>query len=148
MKIILLKDVRGVGRKYDVKDVGDGYAMNKLIPQKYAEPATQQAIAKIQALKEKNDTMRKVDEELARKNIEQLESQGVEMIEQANEQGHLFAGVHTKEITSAIKTQLHLDIDPEWILLEKPIKTVGETVVPVEWNGVSGSFTLSIKKQS
>jgi large subunit ribosomal protein L9 len=144
MKIILLKDVKGVGKKYDIKMVGDGYAMNSLIPRGFAETATPAAIKRMEITKSTDTTMRAVDAELAKNNIEQLGAQTIEMTEKANEKGHLFAGVHTEEIAKAIKKQIHLDIDPEWIKLEKPIKTTGEYEINVEWHGQSGVFKLSI----
>ena len=144
MKIILLKDVKGVGRKYDVKDVGDGHAVNMLIPKGFAVTATPSAIKRIEMQKASDTTMRAVDAELAKANIAQLGEQTIEMSEKANEKGHLFAGVHTEEIAKAVKKQIHLDIDPEWIKLEKPIKTTGEYDINVEWHGQSGAFKLSI----
>ncbi len=145
MKVVLLKDVRGVGKKYDIKEVGDGHAINMLIPKGLALTANPATLKKIETLKATDATMRKVDEELARSNIEQLAKQTIEMIEKTNEQGHLFAGVHTKEIAEGIKKQIRLDIDPEWILLEKPIKVAGEYDIKVEWNNIAGTFKLSIK---
>ena len=145
MKVILLKDVKGVGRKYDVKNVGDGHAMNMLIPQKFAEIATPQAIKRNEETKANDATMRQVDKELARENIKQLGAETIEMVEKTNEKGHLFAGVHTKEIALAIKKQTRLDIDPEWIKLEKAIKVTGEYDIDVDWNGEVGKFKLSIK---
>ncbi len=144
MKIILLKDVKGVGKKYDVKNVGDGFAMNSLIPNGFAETATPANIKKMEMRKATDTTMKAVDAELAKANIAQLGEQTIEMTEKANEKGHLFGSVHTVEIAKAIKKQIHLDILPEWIKLEKPIKTTGEYEINVEWHGESGSFKLSI----
>jgi large subunit ribosomal protein L9 len=148
MKVILLKDVKGVGKKYDIKEVGDGHAVNLLIPKGLAVTATPAAIKKIDIQKASDTTMKAVDAELAKNNIEQLSSQVIEMTEKANEKGHLFAGVHTEEISKAIKKQIHLDILPEWIKLEKPIKTTGEYEINVEWHGQSGSFKLLITGSS
>jgi large subunit ribosomal protein L9 len=144
MKIILLKDVKGVGKKYDVKMVGDGYAMNSLIPRGFAETATPANIKKMEVRKSTDTTMKAVDAELAKSNIEQLSAQTIEMSEKANEKGHLFAGVHTNEISEAIKKQIHLDILPEWIKLENAIKAVGEYDINVEWHGQTGVFKLAI----
>ena len=148
MKIILLKDVKGVGRKYDIKEVGDGHAVNLLIPKGFAVTATDAAIKRVEIQKSLDTTMKAVDAELAKNNIEQLSSHVIEMTEKANEKGHLFAGVHTEEIAKAVKKQIHLDIDPEWIKLEKPIKTTGEYDINVEWHGQSGSFKLLITGSS
>jgi large subunit ribosomal protein L9 len=144
MKVILLKDVKGVGKKYDIKEVGDGHAVNFLIPKGFAETATPNAVKKMEVRKSTDTTMKAVDAELAKANIKQLGEQAIEMTEKANEKGHLFAGVHTEEIAKAIKKQIHLDVDPEWIKLEKPIKTTGEYDINVEWHGEAGSFKLSI----
>ena len=144
MKIILLKDVKGVGKKYEIKEVGDGYALNLLIPKGFAVTATPNAIKKMEAQKATDTTMKEVDIALAKDNIEQLQAQTIEMTEKANEKGHLFAGVHTEEIAKAVKKQIHLDIAPEWIKLEKPLKTTGEYEIDVEWHGVKGQFKLSI----
>lgn len=144
MKVILLKDVKGVGRKYDVKDVGDGHAVNLLIPKGFAISATANNIKRIETQKSADTTMRAVDAELAKANIEQLGAQTIEITEKANEKGHLFAGVHTEEISKAIKKQIHLDILPEWIKLDSAIKAIGEYDINVEWHGQAGSFKLSI----
>ena len=144
MKIILLKDVKGVGKKYEIKEVGDGHAVNLLIPKGLAETATPNAIKKMEVRKATDATMKSVDAELAKANIEQLGAQTIEITEKANEKGHLFAGVHTEEITKAIKRQIHLDIDPSWIKLENAIKATGEYEINVEHSGVVGTFKLSI----
>jgi large subunit ribosomal protein L9 len=144
MKVILLKDVKNVGRKYDVKDVGDGHAVNLLIPKGFAIPATASNVKRIEVQKATDTTMRTVDAELAKANIAQLGEQTIEITEKANEKGHLFAGVHTEEISKAIKKQIHLDIDPEWIKLENAIKAVGEYEINVEWHDQAGTFKLSI----
>ena len=144
MKIILLKDVKGVGKKYEIKDVGDGHAVNMLIPKGFAVTATPAAIKRIEVQKASDTTMKAVDAELAKNNIEQLAAQTIEMSEKANEKGHLFAGVHTEEISKAVKKQIHLDIDPEWIKLENAIKATGEYDINVEWHGEAGTFKLSI----
>lgn len=124
--------------------MGDGHAVNFLIPKGFAETATPNAVKKMEVRKSTDTTMKAVDAELAKANIKQLGEQTIEMTEKANEKGHLFAGVHTVEISKAIKKQIHLDIDPEWIKLEKPIKTAGEYDIDVEWHGQTGSFKLSI----
>lgn len=144
MKVILLKDVKNVGRKYDIKDVGDGHAVNLLIPKGFAIPATDSNIKRTELQKSTDTTMRAVDAELAKSNIQQLGEQTIEITEKANEKGHLFAGVHTAEIAKAIKKQIHLDIDPEWIKLETAIKAVGEYEINVEWHGQAGTFKLLI----
>ena|ERR1700733_14791336 len=129
MKVVLLKDVRKVGKKFEIKDVSDGYALNFLIPQKLAEVSTPASMKKIEVLKVKSETEKKIQEDLLVKNLKNLDGATVELSEKANEVGHLFKGVHKEEIVEAIKKQLSLDITPDYIILEKSIKEAGETEV-------------------
>ena len=147
MKVILLKDVKNVGRKFEVKEVGDGFAINSLIPRKLAEVATPAALKRLESKKSEIEVMRKVDEDLAKANIEQISSKEIVLKEKANEAGHLFAGIHIPEIVKAVKVETELDLDPTWIELEQPIKMVGEYEIPVGWNHIKGMIKLSVKAE-
>lgn len=144
MKVILLKQVPKVGQKYEVKNVSDGYAMNFLFPRRLAEAATPSAIKRIETRKSADDGERKIHEDLLLKNVKDLEGVRVEMSEIANDQGHLFAGIHADEISIALQQQSRLQILPEYIVLDKPIKTLGEHKIPVKIQDVLTSFTLVI----
>ena len=132
MKIILLKDVAKLGRKYDVKDVAEGFALNMLIPRGLAEIATTQGIKKVEAMKSADITDKKIQAELLLKNLEVIKSLTLTMKEKANEKGHLFAGVTKEMLVAEILKVTRLHLDPESIVLEKPIKEVGEHKVRVE----------------
>ncbi len=97
MKVILLNDVPKIGRKYDIKNVSDGYASNFLFPRKLAQPASADVVSKVESLKAKESSDRKVQEDLLLKNIEFLENARIEFTLPANEKGHLFQGIHQKE---------------------------------------------------
>lgn len=144
MKVILLKQVRGVGNKYDIKDVSDGYAMNMLIPKGLAEIATASVVSKVMARKSQDEAESKIHEDLLMKNIKDLDGVRIEMTESANDKGHLFAGIHAEELVPVIKEQTRLEILPEYIMLEKPIKTVGEHAVEVKVQNTSAAFTLVV----
>lgn len=144
MKVILLKQVPKVGQKYEVKNVSDGYAMNFLFPRRLAEAATPSAIKRIETRKSADDGERKIHEDLLLKNVKDLEGVRVEMTETANDLGHLFAGIHADEISVALQQQSRLQILPEYIVLDKPIKTLGEHKIPVKIQDVSTSFTLVV----
>lgn len=146
MKVILLKDVPGTGKHLDIKDVASGYAQNFLIPKKLAVVATQSAIDELKNKKQKQEGDLKVQEDLLHKNLEALSGQKLTIKEKANEEGHLFAGVHKEEISKAIKSELKLDIPAEFIEQDKPIKAVGESEVPVSAHGKTVKFTLVIEK--
>src|SRR3989344_7923940 len=126
MKIILLKDVAKVGRKYDVKDVSDGFALNMLIPRSLAEPATPQGLKQLEMRKSKNEAEKKIQGDLLLKNLETIKGITVTMKGKANDKGHLFAGI-TKEILLAEVFKVHhLNLDPESVKLEKSLKETGE----------------------
>ncbi|HEY1037516.1 MAG TPA: 50S ribosomal protein L9 [Candidatus Paceibacterota bacterium] len=144
MKVILLKTVQKVGKKYDVVDVAEGFAMNSLFPKGLAENATAKAVARVSVLKEAEEAERKVREDLLLKNFNQIESARVEIAGKANDKGHLFAGLHKEELSAALKEQARLDITPEYIVLEKAIKEVGEHKVEVKVQDKTAEFTLVV----
>src|SRR3989344_5925012 len=130
MKVIFLKDVPRVGRKYDVKEMSDGYATNFLLPRKLAEPATPKAIAELEKKKKSIEIEREVQENLLLKNLEAIKGKAIVIKAKADEKGHLFAQVHKKEIIEAMQAQNHAAIGEEFINLEKPIKETGEHEIP------------------
>lgn len=145
MKIILLKDVPKVGRKYDVKDVSEGYAANMLIPRGLAVPATASTLKKLAEEKEKNSAEQRIQDELLAKNLDTLKTLTLNMVQKANEKGHLFAGVTKEMLIEEIKKAARLNIDPDSIVLEKPIKETGEHKVTVEALGRKVQFTVVIE---
>ena len=145
MKIILLKDIAKVGKKYDVKDISEGYAQNLLIPKGLAIAATGEALKRIDLEKARDEGERKVRNELLLKNLTELDGVTVVMVEKANEKGHLFAGVHKAEIIPEIQKQTRLQIDAEHMILDKPIKEIGSHVVEVKAGNKSIKFNLDIK---
>ncbi len=146
MKVIFLKDVPRVGRRNDVKDVNDGYASNFLFPKKLAAPATPQSLAQLEAKKNAVLLDNKVQEELILKSLAELKDKVVNISGKANEKGHLFSSIHKKEIIEALKTNHKAEILEDFIILEKPIKEVGEFEIPVEIKHHKSSFKLIITK--
>jgi large subunit ribosomal protein L9 len=145
MKVILLKDVQKVGKKFEVVSVSEGFAMNSLIPRGLAEAATEKALARALKFKAADEADRKVREDLLLKNLKDIAGVTLEISGKANEKGHLFAGIHKEEIVPALKEQTRLDIDPSYIVLDKPLKEVGEHKVEVKVQDKSVQFTLVIK---
>ena len=145
MKIILLQDVPKVGKKYEIKEVASGYAMNSLLPKRLAETATLPAVARVKLLQAKEDGERKIREELLAKSLESLNEISIEIAGKANEKGHLFSGIHQAEIAAALKEKTRLDIPPAHIELSKPIKEIGEHAVSVKVGERSAKFTLIVK---
>jgi large subunit ribosomal protein L9 len=145
MKVIFTKDVPKVGRKYETKEIADGYASNLLIPRGLAIVATPEAIRRIELEKSKIEGERKVQESLALKNLKELEGITVTMVEKANDKGHLFAGLHKAEIIPALLKQTRLEISPESLMLDKPIKEVGKHTIEVKIKDKSAKFILSVE---
>jgi large subunit ribosomal protein L9 len=132
MKIILLQDVPNVGRKYDVKNVSDGYARNFLIPQKLAKLATPKAIKAIEVEKKRLEEEKKIQENILQKNLDGLKDLKIVFDAKNNEKGHLFASIHSQGISKILKEQHHLDIPAEMIILDKPIKEIGQYKIKVK----------------
>jgi large subunit ribosomal protein L9 len=145
MKIILTKDVADVGRRYETKNIADGYALNFLIPKGLAVIATPEAVKKIDAIRGREEGEKRVHEELLLKNLTELDGATVTITEKATPKGSLFAGVHKAEIIPEIQKQTRLQISPEFIVLEKPIKEVGEHLIEVKVKNKSVKFKLVIK---
>ncbi|MBU0998704.1 50S ribosomal protein L9 [Patescibacteria group bacterium] len=146
MKIIFLQDVPRVGKKYDIKEVNDGYAMNFLLPRKLAEMATPKAIASLEMHQKEIVIEREVQETLLLKNLEEIKGKVIIIKAKADEKGHLFSGIKNKEIVEEMKTQHHADISEECIALEKPIKEVGEFEIPIFIKDKKSSFKLIVER--
>jgi large subunit ribosomal protein L9 len=144
MKVILLHDVRKVGKKFEVKEVASGFALNMLIPRKLAEAATPSNLARYNNIKAREEGEKKVREDLLMKNLKSVDGKTIELKESANEKGHLFKGVHQEELVSAIKAQTELDLAAEYIMLDKPLKEVGEHEVEVKVQDKSAKFKVNI----
>ena len=146
MKVIFLQDVPRVGKRHDIKEVNDGYVINFLIPRKLAEVATPKTIDELEKRKKNIEIEREVQEELLMKNLEEIKGKVLNMKARADVKGHLFSGIHKKEIVEEMKKQNHADIAEEFIALEKPIKEIGEHEIPIEIKNKKSSFKLIVEK--
>ncbi len=145
MKVIFLKDVPRVGKKNDVKEVNDGYALNFLLPRNLAIIATPRALAELDLKKKEVIVEREVQEELLMKNLEEIKGKTVIIQGKANEKGSLFSSIHKKEIIDAMSKLHRAVVDEEFIILEKPIKEIGEFEIPIEIKGKKSFFKLIIE---
>ena len=132
MRVILLQDVENLGKKYEVKDVKDGYARNFLIPQGLVKPATKETLKWLESQKETEQ--KKAEEEL--KKAQELASQidGIEVIipVKVGEEGQLFEKINSQKIAEKMK-ELGFDINKERIILEEPIGELGEFPIKVKF---------------
>lgn len=147
MRVIFIKDVPRVGRKGEVREVAEGYARNFLFARQLAETATPVKLALLEKDKKASEIHGEVQKSLLFKNLAALENTEIKITAKANEKGHLFRGIHKKEILEALHAQGHADFSDEHIILEHPVKIVGEIVIPVEVAGKRGKFTLVVREE-
>lgn len=131
MKVVLLQDVKGQGKKGDVVNVSDGYARNFLLPKKLAVEASAGKMKEI--IQQRDAQARKKEKEEARARDLAARMQGIKVIIKAKvgEGGKLFGAVSNKDISENLAGQYGLDVDKKKILLKEPIKTLGEFKVNV-----------------
>ncbi|MDB4992258.1 MAG: ribosomal protein [Parcubacteria group bacterium] len=141
MKVVLLKDVKNMGRAGSVHNVSDGHAMNLLIPRKLAVHATASALQRAEGVAANEGAEREVQAKLISERLSALAEGRVVITKKANEQGHLYDAVDAKDI--AVVTQLPVDA----IHLEKPLKEVGEFPVPVAYGADFGSVMIVIEAE-
>ncbi|MFA5778465.1 MAG: 50S ribosomal protein L9 [Candidatus Paceibacterota bacterium] len=146
MKVIFLQDVPRVGKRHEIKEVNDGYAMNFLFARKLAEPATAKAVAELEKKKKNIEIEREVQEDLLEKNLEEIKGKVLLIKTKTDEKGHLFSGIHKKEIVEEMRKQNHADISEEFISLEKPIKEIGEHEIQIIIKNKKSSFKLIVEK--
>ena|SRR3989338_11015300 len=146
MKVIFLNDVPRVGKKNDIKEVNDGYAMNFLLPRKLAVIATPKNQAELETRQKEIAIERKVQDSLLLKNLEEIKGKVVTIKTKADEKGHLFAQIHKKQIIDSMKEQERADIGEEFIILKKPIREIGEFEIPIEIKNKRSSFKLIVEK--
>ncbi len=145
MKIILLQDVPGVGKKWEVKEEKGGYARNFLLARNLAVIATPKALKDAKIKQEQGAQKKALHEDLLGKSLESLKDTIIIIERKANEKGHLFDGVDAKEIAGLLGEKLKGEISPEYIQLEKPIKEIGQHEITVQKGDHKTSFKIEIK---
>ena len=132
MKVILLQDVKALGKKGEVVNVNDGYARNFILPKKLGVEANGKNLNDLKL--QKNNEAKVAQEHLdaAKKLAEELRAGKVVLTMKVGEGGRTFGSVSSKEIAEAVKEQMHLDIDKKKIQLKEQIKTLGTHIVSVK----------------
>ena len=125
MKVILLQDVKGTGKKGELVDVSDGYARNFLLPKKVAKKATAQAMSELKNAEESKAF--KIEEEKKSANASKavIEGKSLNITAKAGQGGRLFGSVTAKEIATELKKQFSLNVDKRKISLDTDIKAFG-----------------------
>ena len=132
MKVILLKDVKGTGKKGEVKEVSDGYARNFLIKKGVAVEASQTNMKELDEKEKSKERRALIEYEEAVLLGKQMEEINIQIEVKAGEGGRLFGSITSKEIAEQLKKQKNLDIDKRKILMDEPIRTLGSTFVEIK----------------
>ena len=145
MKIILLKDVKKIGKKYEIKEVADGYALNSLIQNDIAVPATSSYIKLVEAKKKQSALMREDFKKAFEFALTKLPDGKLHIAGKVNEKGHLFAAIRKEQIIDEFKKETGVILCDEHFEIEQPIKEAGEHVVGLKIEGAEYKLTLNIK---
>lgn len=145
MKIILLQDVKSLGKKGEIVNVSDGYARNAIFPKKLGVEANAKNLNDLKLQNQHADKVAQENYEAAVALSEQLKDKKVTVKMKAGEGGRTFGSVSTKEIAQAAKEQLGIELDKKKMQLPEPIKSFGMTEVAVKLHPkVTGKLTVHV----
>ena len=132
MKVVLLEDVKSLGKKGDIVEVSEGYARNFIIPKKKGVEANQENFNTLKLPKGNEEKIAKEKLEAAKELAAKLNEASVSLTIKGGKDGRTFGSVSSKEIEEAIKSQLGLEIDKKKLVIAEPIKTFGNHEVKVK----------------
>ncbi len=147
MKVILLKDVKKIGRKYDIKEIADGYAINSLIPAGIAVPATSSYLKVVEAKKKQDSIMKEEFKKAFEYGLTKLTNGKLHISGKVNEKGHLFAGISEEKIREEFKKETGVVLEDEHFDLAKPLKEVGEHTLDVTVEGKKYKLVVFVKAE-
>ncbi len=148
MKVILIKDVKGSGKKGDVLNVADGYARNFLIGKGYALEATQKNLNDLQG--KKSSEQHKIEVEIADNNalVEKIKDKEVVIRAKAGQGGKLFGAVTAAAVSDELKKQYGVDVDKKKINLSAEIKAFGDFSAAIKLShGVSCNIQIKVTEE-
>ncbi len=144
MKVVLLKDVKGTGKKGEIKEVADGFARNFLLRQGLAKEANKSAIAENEFKKNATAYHKEVERQEAVTLAKQIEGKVVNLEIKCGDNGKTFGSITAKEIAEALNAQ-GFNLDKRKIELKESLKTVGSyTIIARVYPEISAKFTLNI----
>ena len=148
MKVILLQDVKALGKKGDVVNVSDGYARNAIFPKKLGLEATPKNLNDLKLQNQHADKVAQEKYEAALALAEELKDKKITVKMKAGEGGRTFGSVSTKEIAAAAKEQLGMELDKKKMQLPEPIRSFGMTEVAIRLHPkVTGTFTVHVVEE-
>ena len=149
MKVILLQDVKSLGKKGEIVNVNDGYARNFILPKKMGVEATGRNLNDLKLQKNNEKKVAQEQLEAAKALAEKLGQGKVELAIKMGEGGRAFGSVSSREIAAAVKDQLGLDVDKKKIQLKETIKSLGTHIVAVKLHPeVSAELKVTVKEEA
>ena len=145
MKVILVKDVKGLGKKGQTADVSDGYARNLLLPKGFAKEATEHNLKVLE--KERAEEADRIQNDIASAKIveEKLRNIEVNIATKAGEGGKLFGAVTSKDLSDALLAQFGINIDKKKFVMDNPIKHTGEFTVDIKlYQEITGKLKIKV----
>ena len=145
MEVVLLEDVKALGKKGQIVKVNDGYARNFILPKKLGIEATSKNLNDLKLQKANADKIAAEQLQAAKDLAADLAEKSITLSIKAGEGGKAFGSVSSKEIASAIASQLSLDIDKKKLVLPEPLKTFGVHEVPIKLHKeVTGKLAVKV----
>ena len=145
MKVILLDNIKGVGKKDEIINASDGYARNYLFPKKLAVEATKENLGKLESKNEANKFKKQNEKNDAIEVANKLKELVLTIKVKAGENGKIFGGVTSKEISENLKEQYKIEIDKKKIEVKETIKNIGRFTINIKlYEGVNAKLTVNI----
>lgn len=147
MKVILLKDIKDLGKKGDIKEVKDGFALNFLIPKGLAKRATQEKIAQLEKEKKEKETKEEKELKKIQEIVSKIDGQEITLKLKTGEKGQFFESVTPAKIQAALK-ELGFKVKRKQVVLEKPIKELGEFPVKIKFkHNLEAEITVIVEEK-
>lgn len=146
MKVILLDNIKGVGKKDQIINAADGYARNYLLPKKLAVEANNENMSKLKAKEDSNKYKKDLEKQKAEAIAKKLKDIVLTITVKAGDNGKIFGGVTSKEISEELNKQYKIAIDKKKITMQQTIKTLGVFNVEIKlFEGVIGKLKVEVK---
>ena len=148
MKVILSQDIKGTGKKGEIKDVAEGYARNFLLARGLAKIATKQVVDATVGKKNRQEKKKKILKKTDAQSVRKIDKQKISLVADANDEGKLYAAISSRDIVRAVQDQLHAILSEKYIMIEKSIKEIGEHTVKIKLSAdTSATLRITVSKK-